>query len=204
MSFNEIYGMLKSENVDKVCFVETGAFFLTIGSDVECLEGILGFNRTCFSEGICKTGFPNNSLAKYMKIMHDMGIPYVIYGYVLDEESKFKIEIEYNGKKYTKLAEMDGDIVIKKRIEKLYSTYKVDCNRCEYKKTKLIKEMKACEFGNIFSVIVSEKYLGAYLLGYVYYNLCVDDIVCIYGSMISSSNQYIILCEEVYTIKSLD
>ena len=145
MSFNEIYGMLKSENVDKVCFVEAGAFFLTIGSDVECLEGILGFNRICFSEGICKAGFPNNSLAKYMKIMYDMGIPYVVYGYVLDEESGFKIEIEHNGKKYTKLVEMDGDIVIKKRIEKLYSTYKVDCNRCEYKKTKLIKEIKACE-----------------------------------------------------------
>ena len=145
MSFNEIYGMLKSENIDKICFAHTGAFFVTIGSDVECLEGILGLNKICFGEGICKAGFPNSSLAKYMKIMHDMGITYVVYGYVLDEESKFKIEIEYNGKKYTKLAEMDGDSNISNRISKLYSTYKVACNRCEYKKTKLIKEIKACE-----------------------------------------------------------
>jgi len=103
MSFIEIYSMLKSENIDRICFVETGSFFVTIGSDAECLVEILELNRICFSEGICKVGFPNNSLSKYMKILYDMGIPYVVYGYILDDSSKFKVEIEYNGKKYTKL-----------------------------------------------------------------------------------------------------
>ena len=145
MSFNEIYSMLKNENIDRICFVETGSFFVTIGSDAECLSDILELNKICFSEGICKVGFPNNSLSKYMKIMYDMGIPYVIYGYVLDDDSKFKVEIEYNGKKYTKLAQIDGDSNISSRIAKLYKTFKPDCNRCEYKKIKLLKEIKSCE-----------------------------------------------------------
>lgn len=145
MSFIEIYSMLKCENIDKICFVETGSFFVTIGSDVECLVEILELNRICFSEGVCKVGFPNNSLSKYMKILHDMGIPYVVYGYMLDDRSNFKVEIEYNGKKYTKLAEIDGDNNISNRIVKLYKTFKPDCNRCEYKKTKLLKEIRSCE-----------------------------------------------------------
>ena len=41
MSFNEIYNILKSENVDRICFVETGSFFVTIGSDAECLSETL-------------------------------------------------------------------------------------------------------------------------------------------------------------------
>ena len=68
MSFNEIYGMLKSENVDKVCNAQTGAFFLTIGSDVECLEGILGFNRICFSEGL-KYSYFDKKYVKSIKVM---------------------------------------------------------------------------------------------------------------------------------------
>ena len=46
MSFNEIYSMLKSENIEeKICFVETGSFFVTIGSDAECLSDILELNK---------------------------------------------------------------------------------------------------------------------------------------------------------------
>ena len=145
MSFLEIYNMLKRENKDKICFVETGSFFVTIGSDAECLASLLDLNRICFSDGICKVGFPNNSLSKYIKIMYDMGIPYVIYGYVLDKDSIANIEIEHNGKKYTKLVEIDGDSNISNRISSLYKTFRPDCNRCEYKKKKLLKEIKACE-----------------------------------------------------------
>lgn len=59
------------------------SLFVIIVSDAECLTDILELNKICFSEGICKVGFPNNSLSKYMKIMYDMGIPYVV--------SKFKL-----------------------------------------------------------------------------------------------------------------
>ena len=145
MSFMEIYNILKSEKIDKICFVETGSFFVTIGSDAECLSMVLELSKICFSEGVCKVGFPSNSLSKYIKIMHDMGMPYVIYGYVLDDNTNLKVEIEYNGKKYTKLSEVDGDRNIAKRIERIYSTFKPDCNRCEYRKVKILKEIKSCD-----------------------------------------------------------
>lgn len=48
MSFNEIYSILKKENIDRICFVETGSFFITIGSDAKSLADILELNKICF------------------------------------------------------------------------------------------------------------------------------------------------------------
>lgn len=43
------------------------------------------------------------------------------------------------------MADRSGDVVIGKRIENLYKTFKSDCNRCEYRKSKLLREIKACD-----------------------------------------------------------
>lgn len=91
-------------------------------------------------------GFPNNSLSKYMKIMYDLGIPYVVYGYILDKETKTKIEIEYNGKRYGKLCDVPGDEDVSMRIINTYKKYvEGDCSNCKYKKAKIIKEIASYE-----------------------------------------------------------
>ena len=64
-------------------------------------------------------------------------------------------------------------------------------------KLKAYFEIKVIECGNIFSVNISEKYLGVVLVGELYSNLCVDDIVCVYGSVLN--NNYIV-CNEIYIL----
>ena len=68
-------------------------------------------------------------------------------------------------------------------------------------KLKVYFKMEVREYDNVFSVIVSEKYLGIYLINDLYSNVCVGDIVCVYGSLILEDNRYLILCSDIVTLK---
>ena len=148
--FEELYNVLKEENRDKICFVEIGSFFVALGSDAEYISMVLELAKTCYGNNICKVGFPNNSLSKYIEIFHNMRIPYVVYGYMIEETFDLKVEIECNDKKYVKLAESnDNDIRYNQKREeilKIYSSFrKIDCSKCSYRRVKVVKEIASCE-----------------------------------------------------------
>ena len=148
--FEEVYNVLKEENRDKICFAEIGSFFVALGSDEEYISMVLELAKTCYGNNICKVGFPNNSLSKYIEIFHNMRIPYVVYGYMIEETFDLKVEIECNDKKYVKLAESnDNDIRYNQKREeilKVYSSFrKVDCSKCSYRRVKVAKEIASYE-----------------------------------------------------------
>ena len=136
--FELVYCELETE--DKACFVENGSFYVALGYQAEVLSELIGLEKTCFSNGKCKVGFPILSFKKYIDAMEKLKIPYVIY--------------TCRGIKETdKVAYRLGEKCWKKQIEseyqndifKNYDLKNRECNFCPYKKRKVVTDILACE-----------------------------------------------------------
>ena len=57
--FNDVF----EDNKNKICIFEIGAFYAVINKQAVYLSELLGLKVVCFAEGICKVGFPINSLS---------------------------------------------------------------------------------------------------------------------------------------------
>ena len=107
MSFYEFAEKLKNENLKKVVFIKTGAFFNCIGKDAIIAEKLLGLKRTCFAKGICKCGMPvqywREHIENIKKIAQEKNIGIVIYDEI--KNGRYK----YNDKEYDILLNVDGN-----------------------------------------------------------------------------------------------
>ena len=130
--FNEIF----EDNENKICILEIGAFYVVLESQAVYLNELLGLKKVCFAPGICKVGFPKNSLGKYMKKLQELGVSFVVLescniGSVADYTYKlkgFKKRYEFVDERFT--------------FNKL--SYICNCNKCSFKKTEIMKELDNC------------------------------------------------------------
>ena len=86
------------------------------------LSDLLGLKVVCFAKGICKVGFPINSLSKYMKKLQDLGISFVVL-----EACNMSLDAEYTYKLkgYKKKYEF-----VDERFVFNESNYTCNCNKC--------------------------------------------------------------------------
>lgn len=127
--FNEVF--LTNEN--KICLFEIGAFYVALGEQAVYVGELLGLKVVCFSPGICKVGFPLNSLTKYMKLLQDLGISFVVLQACnMSVDADYTYKLKGFKKKYEFV---DERFVFNKE------NYICDCNKCSFKKTEIMKEL---------------------------------------------------------------
>lgn len=88
MKYKDKVIKLKGKEKGYIVLVRNGAFYIAIGNDAVLLNRLLGLNCTCFAKGICKVGFPANSLEKYTKKIIEIGYKYLVYEY---KDEKFDL-----------------------------------------------------------------------------------------------------------------
>ena len=72
--FNEVF----ETNENKICIFEIGTFYVVLNEQAIYLSELLGLKKVCFAPEICKVGFPIASLSKYMKMLTNLGIYFVV------------------------------------------------------------------------------------------------------------------------------
>ena len=128
--------MMYSKIIKTKYVIQIGAFYAVINKQAVYLSELLGLKVVCFAEGICKVGFPINSLSKYMKKLQDLGISFVVLeacNMILDAEYTYKL------KGYKKKYEF-----VDERFVFNESNYNCNCNKCSFKKTDIMKDLDKC------------------------------------------------------------
>ena len=77
----EIINKLMKEEKEKIVLADVGIFYVAIGIDAYILHEILGLKLNRYAEDKYKVGVPVGSIEKYVDILNDKNIPYVIYKY---------------------------------------------------------------------------------------------------------------------------
>ena len=70
------YLELKNENSEKYYLFHSGMFYIFLAEDSAYLSKKLGLKQTKFTDEVNKCGFPQNSKAKYVKLLNEIGIDY--------------------------------------------------------------------------------------------------------------------------------
>ena len=73
----EEFNKTKAENKGCILLFKSGAFYVSLGIDAYILNDILNLKLTDISD-TKKVGIPLNSIKKYMNLMQNYDIPYVI------------------------------------------------------------------------------------------------------------------------------
>ncbi len=130
--FNEVF----SDNENKICIFEIGAFYIVLNEQAAYLSELLGLKKVCFAPGICKVGFPKGSLTQYVKKLSDLSISFVVLSACnMDSSADYIYELKGFKKKYEFV---DERFVFNK------SNYICDCNKCSFKKTEIMKDLDNC------------------------------------------------------------
>ena len=58
---------LQKRSNGKIVMCNMGSFYITIGKDAVLLNNLIGLKVSCIETGICKVGFPINSLEKQLE-----------------------------------------------------------------------------------------------------------------------------------------
>lgn len=66
MRYHERIKFIKEHAKDDLILTQAGNFYIAVGRDAVFLSKLLNFKCTCFTKGMCKVGFPINSLDKYI------------------------------------------------------------------------------------------------------------------------------------------
>ena len=134
----EMIKKLMKEEKEKIVLADVGIFYVAIGIDAYILHEILGLKLNRYAEDKYKVGVPVGSIEKYVDILNDKNIPYVIYKY---NEKENLLE------EYVKLYESNeiklyfDDFGVKKEIlVMLYEIKELEWNLNE-KKVKRRKSM---------------------------------------------------------------
>lgn len=72
------YLELKNENSEKYYLFHSGMFYIFLAEDSAYLSKKLGLKQTKFTDEVNKCGFPQNSKAKYVKFLNEIGIDHKI------------------------------------------------------------------------------------------------------------------------------
>lgn len=72
------YLQLKNENSEKYYLFHSGIFYIFLAEDSAYLSKKLGLKQTKFTDEVNKCGFPQNSKAKYVKFLNEIGIDHKI------------------------------------------------------------------------------------------------------------------------------
>ena len=106
----EMIKKLMKEEKEKIVLADVGIFYVAIGIDAYILHEILGLKLNRYAEDKYKVGVPVGSIEKYVDILNDKNIPYVIYKYdkkenlveeyvKLYESNEIKLYFDYLGVK---------------------------------------------------------------------------------------------------------
>ncbi len=135
--YYELFDKVFSDNENKICIFEIGAFYIVIEEQAVYLSELLGLKKVCFAPGICKVGFPKGSLSKYVKKLTDLSVSFVVLSACNVDSSADYI---YGVKGFKKKCEyIDERFVLDK------AKYICDCNKCIFKKTEIMKELDNCK-----------------------------------------------------------
>lgn len=77
MKLLEEYNKIKAENENCIVLIKSGAFYVALGIDAYILNDILGLKLIDISN-TKKVGVPVNSIKKYMNLMQNYDVPYVV------------------------------------------------------------------------------------------------------------------------------
>lgn len=123
MKFLEMVQKLQQEHKGKLVIVQCGIFYIGVGKDAIILNKLINLELTCYTKSICKAGFPENALSKYIKLLQASNISVVVYGYTDKTEST----LECCGKRHDILLNVvGGEIIEKKQC--------TDCKSCKHRK----------------------------------------------------------------------
>ena len=78
--------VLKEEHKGRIVLCNNGSFYIAIGNDAVLLNKVLGLKLSCMGIGICKVGFPIESLEKYTELLIKTGYSFVIYDFNSEKE----------------------------------------------------------------------------------------------------------------------
>jgi vacuolar-type H+-ATPase subunit I/STV1 len=106
MNLSYLVEELKLQNEGDVVLIKCGIFFIAIGEDAIILSDLLKLKLSCYRPEICKVGFPQNALKKYIDKLKELKIGFEIYDYT--EE---KTDLGYKDKKYKLLIKVNGKIL---------------------------------------------------------------------------------------------
>lgn len=106
MSFNKMVQILQNKNKGKIILCELGYFYIAIGKDAILLNKIIKLRLNCVKPGVCKVGFPINSLEKYEELIKEKEYSYMVLNF---DHTKEELEIirNYTGK-YKNEIELDN------------------------------------------------------------------------------------------------
>ena len=131
--YYELFNKIIEDNENKICIFEIGAFYVVIDEQAMYLSELLGLKKVCFAPGICKVGFPLNSLEKYMKKLQDLSISFVVLSACnIDATADYTYKLKGYKRKYE---------FVDKRFVFNKSNYICECNNCSFKKTEIMKEL---------------------------------------------------------------
>ena len=77
--YYELFNKVFEDSENKICIFEIGAFNVVLNEQAVYLSSVLVLKKVCFAPGICKVGFPLNSLSKYVKRLEELGISFVVF-----------------------------------------------------------------------------------------------------------------------------
>lgn len=86
MDFYDMMKELKKLHSSQIVICNLGGFYVALGADAIKLNEILGLKLTCFKDGVCKVGFPLNSLEKYKELLIKSGYGYILYHFNNEKE----------------------------------------------------------------------------------------------------------------------
>ena len=134
--YYELFDSVFKDNENKICIFEIGAFYVVLNEQAVYLSPILGLKKVCFAPGICKVGFPLNSLSKYVKRLEELGISFVVLGSCnMDASADYTYKLKGFKKRYE---------FVDERFTFNKLSYVCNCNKCSFKKTEIMKELDNC------------------------------------------------------------
>lgn len=77
----EMIKKLMKEEKEKIVLADVGIFYVAVGIDAYILHEIFGLKLNRYAEDKYKVGVSVGSIEKYVDILNDKNIPYVIYKY---------------------------------------------------------------------------------------------------------------------------
>ena len=87
---------LQEKNEGKSILMKSGIFFIAIGKDAVVLHEVLGLKTTCIKERICKVGFPVRNVEKYIRLLNENDLSFIIY--IKNEENQIEELYKNEGK----------------------------------------------------------------------------------------------------------
>ena len=93
---------LQKDDKGKIVICNLGNFYIAIGRDAVLLNNLIGLKVSCIETGICKVGFPINSLEKYTGKLIEKRYGFIVY-YFDQEKEEIKPIISCRGEKKNEL-----------------------------------------------------------------------------------------------------